>query len=459
MNRLAGLLLVIVSSATAQTPSAGAAGSLWEHLQAVPWDAPYADWQRAHPQLACRQSPEGEHPTLPDELWSYRCAQAAHPVTSEWLFYALSLDQPLAARLGQFRATVQGPPLSSLEDTRRELATRFSARYGAGQDLDPLRTPVPEPGSAFWHSLRLWKGGNVQIYLYLYENPSEQPRLEVQVRRPIVLEALATQERLRNLEIEQSAEAGTSLDNRLAQDLGAEFPRLPALMRRSQPEQDQAAIQPLLLDLLQAARVSLPERRAMLMMAADRLAARLLVGERESPQWDQQRSQLARFGLSFEWDQLGAAWQYTHDLLWRIWEEYAGMPWGEQAFVLLESRGWETHVGCQSGSDQFGIVIQTTERFLREHTQSPHRAEVQFLLAQAYETWWSLSRAPEQDDYVDRAKYVQGADVARQRAVAHYEELLQMPGAGDYAAYARLVLPRLKLGLDTGQRRFFCVYD
>ena len=455
MNRLAGLLLVIVSYATAQTPSAGAAGSLWEHLQAVPWDATYADWQRAHLQLACRQSPEGEHPTLPDELWSYRCAQAAQPVTSEWLFYALSLDQPLAARLEQFHASINGLALAELEETHREISLRLTARYGAG--VDPGK--VSEPGSAFFRNIRRWQSGDLQLSVYLFARGTEPPRLELQARRRVLLDALATEQRLRDWQMDQLAEAGSPLDNRLAHDLGAEFPRLPALLQRSQPEQDQAAIQPLLLDLLQAARVSLPERRAMLMMAADRLAARLLAGERESPQWEQQRNQLARFGLNFEWDELGAAWQYTHDLLWRIWEEYAGMPWGEQAFVLLESHGWETHVGCQSGSDQFGIVIQTTERFLREHTQSPHRAEVQFLLAQAYETWWSLSHAPEQDDYVDRTKYVQGSDVARQRAVAHYEELLQMPDAGDYAAYARLVLPRLKLALDTGQRRFFCVYD
>ena len=96
---------------------------------------------------------------------------------------------------------------------------------------------------------------------------------------------------------------------------------------------------------------------------------------------------------------------------------------------------------------------------------------MQLAVAQAYETWWSLSKAPKSEDYVnefgeelgeaysdgDPAKYQDGAEAARQRAIAFYEQLLQTVPQSDHAAYASRMLPRLKLGFDTGQRRSYCI--
>jgi hypothetical protein len=92
---------------------------------------------------------------------------------------------------------------------------------------------------------------------------------------------------------------------------------------------------------------------------------------------------------------------------------------------------------------------------------------VQLAVAQAYETWWSLSQAPgpgedlteaeEAEPDANPQQYQEGAEAARQQAIAGYEQLLQTAPQSDYAAYARRVLPRLKLGIDTGQRRFYCV--
>lgn len=39
------------------------------------------------------------------------------------------------------------------------------------------------------------------------------------------------------------------------------------------------------------------------------------------------------------------------------------------------------------------------------------------------------------------------------KAITYYERLLQTAPQSDQAAYACRVLPRLKLGIDTGQRR------
>ena len=208
----------------------------------------------------------------------------------------------------------------------------------------------------------------------------------------------------------------------------------------------------------QSGKTAPPERRPILLLASDRLAARL-TAPRESPQWEQQRSQLATSGLNFQWDELAGGWAYSHDLVWKVWQEFPSTAWGEQAFLLLESHGWDTRVGCQAGSDQFRQVIQNGERFLQQHPRSRNRLEVLLNVAQAYETWWSLSKASGHDDYVEPANYQSGAEPARQKAIQLYQQLFQTALGAPQAAHARQQLPRLKLGIDTLQRRFFCVYD
>jgi hypothetical protein len=52
--------------------------------------------------------------------------------------------------------------------------------------------------------------------------------------------------------------------------------------------------------------------------------------------------------------------------------------------------------------------------------------------------------------------YQEDAETARQKAIQLYERLLQSASQSEEAAYARRVLPRLKLGVDTGQRRYYC---
>ena len=113
---------------------------------------------------------------------------------------------------------------------------------------------------------------------------------------------------------------------------------------------------------------------------------------------------------------------------------------------------------CAAGSDQFRTVIQQGLQFQEQRPKSPYLLDVQLAVAQAYETWWSLSQAPTGEEYsdVEPGRYQEGADAARQKSIAYYAQLLQTTAQSDHAAYARRVLPRLKLGIDTGQRRFYC---
>src|SRR5258705_10581184 len=148
MKRLCLLVFLAIPSALPQGPApspASAATALWDRLQAVNWGASYASWQRAHPQLTCRTFPSGEHATIPADVWSYRCSETGQFDEAEWIFYALTLNEPVTARLELFRAVVPGPSLARLEATHFELSNHLSSRYGAARD--PGR--VHEVGSAF----------------------------------------------------------------------------------------------------------------------------------------------------------------------------------------------------------------------------------------------------------------------------------------------------------------------
>ena len=84
------------------------------------------------------------------------------------------------------------------------------------------------------------------------------------------------------------------------------------------------------------------------------------------------------------------------------------------------------------------------------------------MLAVANESWWSIAHAPPDDQivtgspYPRRAENARGGDAARQRAIDYYREVVRLAPASPEAAAAQRRLPRLGLGLDTGQRRFFC---
>jgi hypothetical protein len=123
---------------------------------------------------------------------------------------------------------------------------------------------------------------------------------------------------------------------------------------------------------------------------------------------------------------------------------------------------------CNAGAEQFRAVIQQGLPFMEQHPKSAYQLDVQLAVAQAYETWWSISLPPipgqaitaeEDSEPLVYQRYQEGAEEARQKAIAYYERLLQTAPQSDHAAYARRVLPRLKLGIDTGQRRYYCIFE
>ena len=109
-------------------------------------------------------------------------------------------------------------------------------------------------------------------------------------------------------------------------------------------------------------------------------------------------------------------------------------------------------------------MITRAEAFLASHPRTDFRKQVLYALAVANESWWSIAHAPKDDQWVSGFP-THGAPPMRNRqsrardeAMRYYREVAgNFPGSPEAASALRR-LPRLELGLDTGQRRFFCSY-
>ena len=129
-------------------------------------------------------------------------------------------------------------------------------------------------------------------------------------------------------------------------------------------------------------------------------------------------------------------------------------------------RGWNTDSGegCPKNPDLFREVITQGETFLAKRPQTRFRKEVLYALAVANESWWSIAHAPANDPIVSAPPYprrkvnVAEAPAARERAMQYYLEVVRIAPQSAEAASALRRLPRLTLGLDTGQRAFYCSY-
>jgi hypothetical protein len=103
-------------------------------------------------------------------------------------------------------------------------------------------------------------------------------------------------------------------------------------------------------------------------------------------------------------------------------------------------------------------VIRQGEDLLRRFPETPFRKEQVYHLALAYETWWSLSQAEPGDVTTEGAQVdKESAGRARRRSIDFYQELLRIAPDSPEAQAGQLRLPTLKLGLDTGERTFYCI--
>ena len=448
-------------------------GTIWSGLQRVKWETAYRQPARGSTS-ACSGVPP--HPDLRGGLYGYAyyCSQRMPQVIAESLYYPAGGSRPaVLLRRADFRLAGAYPEMSI--EVERLLAQRLVRAYGPGTVPDRLLYEIaagwPNPGLS-------WRAGEITIFLHRNRNFVAPAGIREGVQL-IAVRNEVLRERELKLEIDKafgttSMLAYVVIARDLKRDLGTWYltpgSRPASEAGRAKGERETRAA---LLALLGQAGAGDRGRRAAILVAADDLTVRLgslLVArsvargaetESEAPDANQVRRQLAAYGVRYTGiGHYSGDLEYDHSLLRRAWKEFPETPWGQRAYLEIQSLACSLpDSGCQ-GPNCFRAVIERGEKFLREYPETPVRKEQIYHLARAYETWWSLSQAEPADPTAEGARIDKAsAERAREKAIDLYEELTRIAPESPEARAGQLILPRLKLRLGTGERAFFCFTD
>lgn len=482
------LLLLPACLALAAPPPAPEATATAERMFRawvnVDWGAAHPEWLAEHPSAACRRP--STRPSSRVDAWCFSCTETDADVVIESRFHVLDPARDRACRLLDVTIHAEAAKVRVIQAERgydfaesdftseivRQLEARLHVRY-PGVPVETKSSWLDlNTGIAHDDSIRIWQTDG-RIY-YVREDDEtepdgfdwrEPPRVFAILR---AIESRLTDDRRTDREGDEESPAPleppwrTELRERLGAALEREFPRAARLIEQADPETPGEERRHLVLDLLAAAEDSLPQRRAMLWLAADQLAAGFEdehgwtslepvdaddPGRREPPEdWDPGIP-----GLTFELEHSQCFIQnsaYHHDLLHRIWNELPHGEWRELAFLELQNGGW--YFGWESPNPlKFEAVIAHGEAYLAEHPESPHRAAQLLLLAQAHETRWTVGRMK------DPPALHGDAEQARAVAEAYYRKLVaEFPGSAE-ARQAEPRLVRLETDLPPDQWKFF----
>jgi hypothetical protein len=160
--------------------------------------------------------------------------------------------------------------------------------------------------------------------------------------------------------------------------------------------------------------------------------------------------------LHYVWNGINQVEEYQHDLLKLIVRSREGTPLGADALVvLLRSPEWT--LNDNEWVPLFKTVIEIVASRRWRALKDPRLTRIE---GEAYETWWSLSRAqPTDPGLVDKGvtpvDFSEGAGQARLKAIAAYEKVL---AAENDPGLRRRVL-ELRARHDTNQRAWYRIGD
>jgi hypothetical protein len=450
---------VLTFAATIPLFAQTAAGML-ERLNGVAWEAP--------PAAACTPRIPVQMDIYATVQWTHHCSDTRDGVIRESFFYVFGEPARIALLRVDVRPVDESPQTTArlLPSLQRVLAARFGVPTHEPEMMEigfrHLRFGEPVAGDH-------WKGGGLHYFLHTNLSASNPMGVRRGVQLSVINDRLFD-ERLQDaliLRVDgifgEAHEDDDPVRTRLRARIGAPYAR--AMRATLTP----AAVRETIQDLnaiLRDADASGAPRRALCLLAADDMANKLSQWLNEGAVADDVCRLLARYGAKLGGMTHYGGLAYAHELLWRVWQESPETEGGELAFLELQQRGWNTDPGegCPRNPDLFREVIDKGEAFLAAHPRTDFRKHVLYALAQANESWWSIAHAPADDEFVNappyprRAANAQQAGRARDEAIRYYREVVRLAPGSPEAASALRRLPRLELGLDTGQRRFFCSY-
>jgi hypothetical protein len=443
--RLAFSALLVGPLLSGQSIADAVADKMLAGIDHTAWSAPYVaskDCQAWIPVQTARYAPEE---------WTHRCSSRADGLLQESYFYAFDGSSGPVRR----RVDVRPEGAANAEITQ-SLARKLTARFGA---------PIHEPqllglGIFGIGPVDYWKSGTLRYLVHRSRTGVELIALDNRLFKEHERDDFISQADVLFFPDPPSRPF-------LQQAMGSYYLGLIDAVSKDQTSRQAIAEQVSreALNLLRVAKDSLREERATLLLAANGLVTKLstLLDDAAAAPI---RAQLAPLGVTLGPMTHDTGLAYKQDLLYRVVRDFPDTEAGQLAFLELQQRGWyiATNPGCPTNPDLFHDVIEHGEAFLAQYPATPYKKEILFTLAVANESWWSIAHAPPTDYWVADIPYPrrdsnrQQPEAARARAIAYYEQIVKLAPGSPEAASAERRLPRLKLGLDTGQRRFFCSY-
>lgn len=414
---------------------------------AVPWRTSLADWQKRNPGVPCEPFRGTSAVVGVDDLWCTRCSSQAEGGELHVHFYPDATGKACTLQKVRFSQP------TTVWETLPVLAERLDAGMGSGRQAGE----VHDRGSAHWSDVRRWRWKGVEVLAFrnLGFGGDEVPLVEILARDYALRKTMELEEAAERVVEEGRRLREQARTARLHRDVAKS---LPDLIRRLEAAREGEARYRVLLELLSRMAPTGPHRAAQLYLA-DRLADGLVhptVGTGHLKDWEAKGRLLATHGIAYTPGIDGLF--YNHVFRKKIIDEGLAGYWAEEAFLDWRLAGWTTGGPCTE-TDLFGQVIAGGEAFLTRNPGSRIRKPVLLSLAQAHETGWSLSLADPMDEYVEAASYQAEAAEHRRKAIAYYEEFLQSDPDSSEAILARPKLVRLRLGVDTAAREFYCIYD
>ena len=465
----ASLFILAVSPLCGQS-----AAGLLARLDGVRWGGP--------PAAACAPRIPVQMDVYATVEWTHHCTDTRDGMIRESYFYVFG--EP--ARIARLRVDVR-PVDESPENTARllpALERTLTARFGVGTHepkmmeigFYPPRYGQPVVGDH-------WRGGGLHYFLHANLSGGHPVAIRRGVQLVVITDRLFAERAQDDLILRAEGFGGPPpeedeelIHSRLKARIGAPYVRaMQAIWNQSADHARllRETIQDLTAILRESDGSDAP-RRALCLLAADAVVNKLsgwLVElspneAHESTAAAGVRRQLARYGVKLGGMTHEGGLAYGRELLWRVWRESPETEAGELAFLELQRVGWVTGSGegCPKNPDLFREVIAKAEAFLADHPATDFRRQVLYTLAVANESWWSIAHAPADDPWVSAPPYprrtanARQAGRARDEAIRYYREVVRIAPGTPEAVSALRRLPRLELGLDTGQRRFFCSY-
>ena len=409
-----------------------------------------AEWRRQVPSATWRdrrgslEAPSES--TLPQQpgLWCSSATDTNGAITREVVFYGLRTERPYDCRFEQVRYVVEARPRGGEYDALAQaIGSALGAALGDGgrATSSVLAAQQPEAMDAGdwsmihtaypfhrWRDVQSWRTTRQTIFLYRLD-----ATVQVLARTSILTVALRQEQQGYSSDLRYGVDLATwDLVNRLRPVDPEAADQL--LDNVSVPQQDR--LESVVLRLLRLrARTPRASDRAMLTTVLSMLATRLRVeGDRPADARPSLRPLLA-LGVTMTESATDAG----------IW------------YGSYDPAGTAAPPADPDGTFEYRTVIESDLARLRAH---PARVSPGLLLdlAQAYETWWSLSLAPDDEEMLTPSEHAPGADVAWREAIKWYERVISQFPYSREADRARRVIIQLRLGIDTGQRLYFSPY-